>query len=332
MKKLILLIAIGVSLVAKLPAQAEHARGGGGVSLCRNTELDLSGYYSLDYLFYVKVEENESVPVKDFQEYMTRLTLHLDNTIPSLAKRLKYFNQTYLKKSATEKLSWQGGGGIIPLNESYQRELPQGCSKPAYAVVWKNGPVEGSNNYIYNTKLIAALREKPEQETFNAVHEFLRYALGPTPVEVETIKDLNGYFHSPDFFSHGEDLVQISLERLGMGLLKTRSQELAELRANQEEALRQKRLQQAESDRMEVDKEHYTIALHLFSEAERAYSAGNYEFDLRKAREAAGVPVASDSYRDKMQSLRSDLLSLELRFNKQRFFKKLKEDVNAAVK
>ncbi|MDX9731197.1 MAG: hypothetical protein RBT63_05450, partial [Bdellovibrionales bacterium] len=185
-------------------AHASNERGNGGdVVRCSGKLRTLDSVVlkseSLQYFNYFELT--------NYKDSLRMIQTKLEETLPYYGVSLRKFLETYeAKADLNSSVFWIQGKVLDIKDENLFIELPKTCGSPIQAVVLANHPI---TRYYYNKGLLDELAGNGDEMSWLLIHEWLR----PYIKDTDTLRILNGYFHSNQVLESTEKEIQMKLKR-----------------------------------------------------------------------------------------------------------------------
>jgi hypothetical protein len=181
---------VAFALVCSCFSQNSFAGGDVGnpgdvVRCLANSENQLSGLYTLDFLALTPTGEQPLVSVKSYQESLFRIRQNLALKVPELAASFDLFTAEILNTDSSRHHIWEPAAlelvAVAEPDLSLAVKIPSNCRKSdqielIHAVVRQNPEFTGSGRIVfrYNAEILKSLEtESPLQLSFLLVHEWL---------------------------------------------------------------------------------------------------------------------------------------------------------------
>lgn len=183
-----------------------NERGNGGDSVVCDGKLR-----TLDS---VVMEQNSIYEIErsaDSKESLDKIMTHLQVTLPSMNESLKNFIKTYEAKGDKEKkVFWIAGLPMDVKDENLFAGLPENCSEDLkQTVVRVEKPF---TRFYYDPKVLNDLAANTDELSWMLVHEWLRDYVE----DADTIRFINAYLHSKDFFNDNDERVLKNMVEFGI--------------------------------------------------------------------------------------------------------------------
>lgn len=204
-KILIMLLAVNIFGI-NVNGFAANEKGNGGDAVICNGKT-----YTLDSAMMLEEKYFDIVKEADYESSLLKITEHLGETLPSLKNRLERFVKLFDDKGDVHSgIFWTTGRLRNVEDENLYVDIPSSCEgEIEQAVVLIKEPFR---RYYYSAEILERLKDNQDELSWLLIHEWLRDFLDDS----ESIRFVNAYLHSKQFFESGEEEVMNSLRKLGM--------------------------------------------------------------------------------------------------------------------